>query len=53
MISYIMLNWSGESGHPCIDLNFREIAFSLSLLAIVFIKLENFPSTPIAVCREF
>ena len=53
--SKIMLNSSGESGHPCLVLDFRGNAFSFSPLRIMFavglsyiafIMLRYIPSIP-------
>ena len=53
--SKTMLNSSSESGHPCLVLDFRENAFNISPLRIMFavglsyiafIMLRYFPSIP-------
>ena len=55
VISNVMLNSSGESGHPCLVLDFKgnassfsplSIMFAVGLSYIAFIMLRYVPSVP-------
>ena len=53
--SKTMLNSSGESGHPCLVLDFRGKAFNFSplrMFAVAFMMLRYVPSMP-ALWRVF